>query len=224
MSLPTVSEETEKPKKFLPIAIIASLVIVTILYIFTAMALTLMARNMDAEPPSVFTRAFLQRGSLWAVYPVGTGTLLGLASVIMSGLFAVPRILYAISNDGLIFNFLGHLHSKTQTPTAAILLTGCISSVLVLFINLNTLVEIWSTGTLFCFTFVAVSICIIRYNELLFSSTPQLIALLSEKTSQKVLFWPIKQKSQPQTIQVIHHWTRMEFIGLKNTSIAGISI
>ncbi|KAK2167791.1 hypothetical protein LSH36_24g12155 [Paralvinella palmiformis] len=164
-SLSTASEETKDPKRSLPIAIIGSLVIVTSLYILSAMSLTLMVPYTDIDPVSAFTTAFVQRGNVWATYVVGIGTLFGLATVVMSGLYATPRILYAMSNDGLIFKFLGYMHPKTQTPIISIVITASVSSLIALFFELKILIELLSIGTLFCFTFVAASIIIIRYNE-----------------------------------------------------------
>ncbi|KAK2167787.1 hypothetical protein LSH36_24g10041 [Paralvinella palmiformis] len=165
-SLCTASEETKDPKRSLPIAIIGSLVIVTSLYILSAMSLTLMVPYTDIDPASAFTAAFVQRGNVWATYVVGIGTLFGLASIILGGLFAVPRVLYAMSSDGLIFHSISYIHPKTQTPILAIFITAFLSSMLAVFFDLQVLVELLSIGTLFCFTFVAMAIVIIRYTEM----------------------------------------------------------
>ncbi len=90
------------------------MIIVTGCYILMSSALTLMVPYTDVHSTSAFADAFQTRGALWAKYIVAIGALSGMTTSLIGSLFALPRCVYAMASDGLIFRSLSHIHPKTQ--------------------------------------------------------------------------------------------------------------
>ena len=163
--LTIASEETKNPRRTVPLGIIISMVIVMLVYIIMTMVLTLMVPYYDVGILSPYPEAFKERGEPWATYVVGIGTLFGVSTVILSGLFALPRTLYAMSRDGLLCQALGYVNTKTQTPLLAVVLMGIASSLLAFMFNLDELAKVLSLSALSIYSFVAAAVIIIRYDE-----------------------------------------------------------
>jgi len=89
--------------------------------------------------------------------------LLDASSSLIGALFSMPRSIYAMASDGLLFRCLSHVHPSTQTPLAAILISGVAGSSMALVVEIDVLVEFLSIGTLMSFTIVAASVLILRY-------------------------------------------------------------
>nr|KAG5702504.1 hypothetical protein BaRGS_015136 [Batillaria attramentaria] len=157
------SEEAKNPEKSVPLATFIALVVVTVLYMLVTSSLTLMVPYFDINVSAAFPAAFAEVGSAWAKYLVAVGTLLGMTSSLLGSAFSLPRSVYAMAEDGLLFRFLAHVHPKTQTPLFAIVIFGILSALMALLFEIDTLVEFMSIGTLFAYTIVAASIIILRY-------------------------------------------------------------
>ena len=157
------SEEAQNPEKSVPIATLIALLVVTVLYMGVTSALTLMVPYYDVNMEAAFPTAFSDVGLNWAKYVVAVGTLLGMTSSLLGAAFSLPRCVYAMAEDGLLFRFLATVHPKTQTPVYSIIVFGCLSALMALLFNIETLVEFMSIGTLFAYTIVAASIIILRY-------------------------------------------------------------
>lgn len=156
-------EEAQNPSKSIPIATGLAMVIVTTLYVGSSASLTLMIPYFDVDVAAPFPAAFEQRGMHWARFFVAIGTMFGITTSLIGGLFSLPRAAYSMASDGLLFRFFAIVHPKTQTPIAAIISLGFVAGLLAFFVDIETLVEFLSIGTLLSFTMVAACILILHY-------------------------------------------------------------
>lgn len=163
-SIATSSEEAKSPKTSIPLATILSLGTVTVIYVLVSAALTLMVPfskiNKDAALPDAFDYIDLQ----WAKYIVSIGALCGMTTTILGTLFALPRCLYAMASDGLIFSCFAKINNITQVPTFNLAIAGIGSGILALVLDLEKLVEFISIGTLLAYTIVSAAILVLRYH------------------------------------------------------------
>ncbi|KAK3731587.1 hypothetical protein RRG08_007666 [Elysia crispata] len=157
------SEEARDPEKSVPRATVLSMFTVTCLYLLACAALTLMVPYVDTNTSAAFPFAFDEVGAHWAKFIVAGGTLLGISTSLIGAAFSLPRSVYAMAEDGLLFRFLGYVHPRTQTPIYSILVFGSLAALLALLFEISTLVEFMSIGTLFGYTIVSASIIILRY-------------------------------------------------------------
>ncbi|CAL1529784.1 unnamed protein product [Lymnaea stagnalis] len=157
------SEEARDPEKSIPRATVLALFSVTCLYLLATSSLTLMVPYYDTNTSAAFPFAFAEVGAQWAKYIVGVGTLLGISTSLLGSAFSLPRSVYAMAEDGLLFHIFAYVHPKTQTPIFAVIVFGAISALMALLFEITTLVEFISIGTLFGYTIVAASIIILRY-------------------------------------------------------------
>lgn len=156
-------EEAKNPEKTIPIATVTSLGIVTFLYVMVTIALTLMIPYDQVDPTAAYPMAFAARGSQWAKYLVAVGTLFGITTSLLGSAYSLPRAIYAMASDGLLFSIFAYVHPKTQTPIWGIFTFGLLSALMSLLFEIETLVEFMSIGTLMAYTFVAASVIILRY-------------------------------------------------------------
>jgi solute carrier family 7 (cationic amino acid transporter), member 4 len=91
------------------------------------------------------------------------GALCGMTTTLFGSLFSLPRTMYSMANDGLLFGFLGRISERTQVPVGNIILSGLLSALIALVFDLQHLVEFMSIGTLIAYTIVAVSVILLRY-------------------------------------------------------------
>lgn len=160
----TQAEEAKNPKRDLPIGIIGSLVICTVLYIAVSAVLTGMVpyNKIDKEAPLAV--AFQQVGFQSAGVIVAVGALAGITSVLLVMMMGQPRIFLAMARDGLMpINFFGAVHPKWKTPYKATILTGLIVATAASLLPLSILAELTNIGTLFAFALVCSSVLILRY-------------------------------------------------------------
>lgn len=160
-SISAASEEAKDPSRSIPRATMLSLAIVATLYILVALALTLMVPYNLIDPVAALPSALGSVGVEWAKYAVAIGAVCGMTSTLLGSLFSLPRCLYAMSADGLLFGFLNN--GKSQIPTANLFISGFSAALVALFFNLETLVEFMSIGTLMAYSIVSAGVIILRY-------------------------------------------------------------
>jgi len=158
----TAAEEAKNPQKSLPIGIISSLIVCSILYIIVAVILNGMVpyNTMDFTAPVAF--ALEKVGANWAASIISFGALFGLTSVLLTLLFGQTRIFYAMSKDGLLPSFFSDIHPKFRTPMISTLIVGAIASFFASFFPLTLIIKLVNVGTLSAFIFIALSIIILR--------------------------------------------------------------
>uniref|UniRef100_A0A2K6FGZ7 Solute carrier family 7 member 4 n=2 Tax=Propithecus coquereli TaxID=379532 RepID=A0A2K6FGZ7_PROCO len=166
------SEEAQNPRRAVPVAIAIALSLAASAYILVSTVLTLMVPWYSLEPDSALADAFYRRGYSWAGFIVATGSICAMNTVLLSNLFSLPRVVYAMAVDGLFFQVFAQVHPRTQVPVIGILVFGSLMAVLALLLDLEALVQFLSMGTLLAYTFVAASIIVLRFQKASPSSSP----------------------------------------------------
>src|SRR6476661_2346086 len=157
------SEEAREPARDVPIGIIASLVICTVLYIAVSAVLTGMVPTNEINIDAPVVEAFKRAGLTWMQYLVAAGAMTGITSVLLVMMLSQPRIMLALARDGLVpSRFFGDIHPKFRTPWKSTILTGIFVAGMAGFIPLSILAEMTSIGTLFAFVIVCGAVMVMR--------------------------------------------------------------
>jgi APA family basic amino acid/polyamine antiporter len=162
-SVSTHSEEAKNPKRDLPIGIMVSLVVCTLLYIAVAAVLTGMVPSDKINIKAPVSDAFAQVGLPWANFLISVGALTGITSVLLVMMLSQPRVLLAMARDGLVPpSFFGAIHEKFRTPWKSTILTGVFVGLMAAFLPLRVLAELVNIGTLLAFVIVCGAVLIMR--------------------------------------------------------------
>jgi APA family basic amino acid/polyamine antiporter len=159
----TTAQEAKNPQKDLPIAIIASLLICTALYIAVAGVLTGMVSWHDVNIEAPIARAFLDRGLVGPANFITIGALAGLTSVMLVMLLGQTRVLYSMAKDGLLpNNFFAGIHPKFRTPYKNTILVGLLAGVVGSVTPIDDIGKMVNIGTLLAFVIVCIAIVVLR--------------------------------------------------------------
>lgn len=164
-AISTVAEEAKRPQRDLPIGIIASLVICTILYIVVSAVLTGMVPFHQLDTPAPIAYAMSAHGFHWGSALVSAGAITGLTSVLVILLMGQPRIFFAMSRDGLLWPWAAKVHPRFRTPYRTQIATGLVVAVFAAFVDLATAAELVNIGTLFAFSLVCGGIIVLRNTQ-----------------------------------------------------------
>ena len=157
------SEEAKNPSKDVPIGIVASLLICTVLYIAVSAILTAMVPYQQIDINAPVVDAFKRAGLHWMQYLVAAGAMTGITSVLLVMMLSQPRVMLAMARDGLVpREFFGGIHPKFRTPWKSTILTGLFVASMAGFIPLSILAEMTSIGTLFAFVIVCGAVLVMR--------------------------------------------------------------
>ncbi len=161
----TATEEAKNPQRDLPFGIVASLLFCTVIYIVVAGLLTGVVNFKELNVSSPVAHALSLLGFTWASALVSTGVIAGLSTVILVLYYALTRIIFAMSRDGLLPAMLGTVNPKTQTPVRVIVICGLIMSLIAGFIPLGELAELVNIGTLAAFVLVCFGVLVLRVTK-----------------------------------------------------------
>ncbi|VVC32905.1 Cationic amino acid transporter, C-terminal,Amino acid/polyamine transporter I [Cinara cedri] len=161
----TTGEEAKRPKRDIPLAIVLSLTIITFAYCGISSVLTLMwpYYKQDADAPFPFVYDHL--GWTTIKWIVSSGAIFALFTSLIGTMFPLPRILYAMSCDGLLFRIFADIHPKYHTPVLATLLSGLLAGIMAALFNLEQLIDMMSIGTLLAYSIVCICVLVLRYKN-----------------------------------------------------------
>uniref|UniRef100_H2Z098 Uncharacterized protein n=1 Tax=Ciona savignyi TaxID=51511 RepID=H2Z098_CIOSA len=183
-----VGEEAKNPSKSIPRSIIITLVICLVAYVVVSAALTLMQPYYELDVGAPLPNAFIHVDMGWASKPVAVGSMCALDErgfrqpfleslllypivnttllhecSVLGAAVGMPRIVFSMARDGLIFRVLATVSNKNRTPVVATILSGIFSAFMALIFDLNDLVNMMSIGTLMAYTLVACSVLLLRF-------------------------------------------------------------
>jgi len=159
----TTAQEAKNPQRDLPIGMIASLAICTVLYISVAGVLTGMVRWQQINIEAPVARAFLDRGLTTASHIITLGALAGLTSVMLVMLLGQTRVLYSMANDGLLpKTFFADVHPKFRTPWKNTILVGLLAAIVGSVTPIDDIGKMVNIGTLLAFVIVSVAVIVLR--------------------------------------------------------------
>jgi APA family basic amino acid/polyamine antiporter len=161
----TTAEEACNPQRDVPIGIIASLGICTVLYIAVAAVLTGIIPYSQIHVKAPVAEALNAVGYRWGSALVAVGAVAGITSVLIVMLLGQIRVFYAMSRDGLMSPWLSAVHPRYGTPHRATLVTGLGVAILAGFVPIGVAAEITNIGTLFAFTLVCCAVLVLRYTR-----------------------------------------------------------
>ena len=165
----TAGEEAKNPKRDLPIAIIGSLIVVTVLYLLVTLA-ALGAQNWQLDLGSgseavLSTIANRAVGGSWAGTLIAFGAIISIFSVVLVTLYGQTRILFAMGRDGLLPKVFTKVSKRSQTPVANTIIVGAVIAIPAAFVSLGQLAEATSIGTLGAFAVVNIGVIVLRKKQ-----------------------------------------------------------
>ncbi len=164
-AISTAAEETKNPQKNLPIGLIGTLIICTIVYVLTALVLTGIVPVDKINVLAPISAAMSETGNNWIAGFISVGALAGLTSVLLVYQLGTTRILYAMSRDGFLPESLQIIHKKYQTPHVITWISGIVVIIGALFMDLNVSAELCDFGTFASFTVVCIAVMILRKTD-----------------------------------------------------------
>jgi APA family basic amino acid/polyamine antiporter len=162
----TAAQEAKNPQRDMPIGIMGSLVVCTILYVAVSAVLTGMVHYSELNTPAPVALALDRHPGLeWLAGWIKLGAIAGMTSVILVMMLGQPRIFYAMSRDGLLPPFFRKVHPTHRTPYIGTLITGGLAAVIGGLFPVTILGELVSIGTLLAFTTVCIGVLVLRYTR-----------------------------------------------------------
>ncbi|KAJ0840027.1 putative amino acid/polyamine transporter I, cationic amino acid transporter [Helianthus annuus] len=162
-TIATMAEETKNPSRDIPLGLLGSMSIITIIYCLMALSLTMMQKYTDIDPNAAYSVAFERVGMKWAKYLVALGALKGMTTVLLVGALGQARYITHIARAHMIPPWFALVHPKTKTPINATLLVTISSACIAFFSSLDILAKLLSLSTLFVFMMMAVALLVRRY-------------------------------------------------------------
>jgi APA family basic amino acid/polyamine antiporter len=159
----TAAQEARNPQRDLPIGILASLVICTVIYIAVALVLTGLVPYQELEVPNPIAIAIAATGAKWLEPIINIGAVCGLSSVMLVTLLGQSRIFFSMSRDGFLPPVFQKVHPRFRTPWLGTALTGSLVAVASGLVDISTLGTLTSMGTLLAFVIVSAGVLILRY-------------------------------------------------------------
>jgi APA family basic amino acid/polyamine antiporter len=162
-SVSTHAEEAKNPQRDVPVAIVASLLICTVLYVLVVAVLTGMVSYTEIDVNAGVSKAFANVGLGWAESIIAIAGVAGITSVLLVMMLSAPRVFLAMARDGLVPQaFFSDIHPKFQTPWKSTILIGVFVCLLAGFLPIDALLHLTNIGTLFAFVIVCTAVLVMR--------------------------------------------------------------
>jgi APA family basic amino acid/polyamine antiporter len=162
----TAAQEAKNPQRDMPIGIMGSLIVCTVLYVAVAAVLTGMVHYSQLNTAAPVALALDRHPELsWLSGWIKLGAIAGMTSVMLVMLLGQPRIFYAMSKDGLLPKFFARVHKTHKTPYIGTLITGTLAATIAGLFPVTILGELVSIGTLLAFSTVCIGVLVLRYTR-----------------------------------------------------------
>ncbi|XP_062119492.1 cationic amino acid transporter 6, chloroplastic-like [Humulus lupulus] len=215
-SASTMAEEIQNPSKSLPIGIVGSVVITSIIYCLMSLSLCLMVPYVEIKEKASFSMAFQSIGWNWAGNVVGAGASLGIVASLLVAMLGQARYLCVIGRARLVPSWLAKVHPSTGTPMNATLFLGFCTASIALFTDFDIVVQMISIGTLVVFYLVANALIYRRYVIIGNNSSSQILFFLF-LLSMTAMGFSFSWKNQHQ-----YHWWGLLLFGGSNLTIVAL--
>ena len=162
-SVSTHAEEAKRPNRDVPIGIVTSLIICTILYVLVVVVLTGMVKYTQIDTGAGVSTAFKTVGLNWAEFIIAAAGVAGITSVLLVMMLSAPRVFLAMARDGLVPpKFFADVHPRFRTPWKSTMLIGAFVAIGAGLLPIDALLQMTNIGTLFAFTVVCIAVLIMR--------------------------------------------------------------
>jgi APA family basic amino acid/polyamine antiporter len=162
-SVSTHAEEAKQPNRDVPIGIVASLIICTVLYVLVVVVLTGMVKYTQIDTGAGVSTAFKTVGLNWAEFIIAAAGVAGITSVLLVMMLSAPRVFLAMARDGLVPpKFFADVHPRFRTPWKSTILVGTFVAIGAGLLPIDALLQMTNIGTLFAFTVVCIAVLIMR--------------------------------------------------------------
>jgi APA family basic amino acid/polyamine antiporter len=161
----TAAQEAKNPQRDMPIGIIGSLLICTVLYILVAGVATGVMSYRDLNVPDPIAVAADHAGLGWMSSLIKLGAIAGLSSVILVMLLGQSRVFWTMADDGLLPEFVSRIHPKFQTPWITTIVTGVVVAFFAAILPIRDAASLVSIGTLLAFVIVSIGVLVLRVRE-----------------------------------------------------------
>lgn len=158
----TAAQEAKNPQRDMPIGILGSLVVCTILYILVSLVLTGLVSYKTLNVAAPVALAIDATGVSWGSLLVKIGAVFGLATVMLVMLLGQSRVFYSMSKDGLLWKWASDIHPKFRTPWITTIVFGTFAAIMPAFLPIENLSQLVNIGTLLAFTIVSAGVWVLR--------------------------------------------------------------
>ena len=158
----TAAQEAKNPKRDMPIGILGSLIVCTVLYILVSLVLTGLVSYKTLNVSAPVALAMDATGVSWGSMLVKIGAVFGLATVMLVMLLGQSRVFYSMSKDGLLPKWASAVHPKFRTPWITTIVFGAFAAIMPAFFNIDILSQLVNIGTLLAFTIVSAGVWVLR--------------------------------------------------------------
>jgi len=164
-SVTTLAAETQKPERDLPLGVVGTLGISTLLYVAVSTVICGMVKYSSINVSAPLSIAFQQVGLSWAGSIVAIATVTSLTATTLCSIQGQPRVFFAMAEDGLLFKPFGWVNRRTGVPVFGTVVSGILACLLGFFFSLNALTDMISIGTLLAFSVVCAGVILLRYKS-----------------------------------------------------------